>query len=178
MVKKLYWCIAIILLALELGCSASKLNHTTLSYGDEAKWDRYRPVDLAAIMSQHPGFIEVSEDNVLNINAIAHQIPYRIRMNYEGETREISKKKKDLILYWAKSIGADNKFVKAFNSEVAFQHDNKIYWFPTQSQLLPFLYKEVHSGEEIFLYTMFIGTLKENGQIQWVFIVNEFRNED
>jgi hypothetical protein len=47
-----------------------------------------------------------------------------------------------------------------------------------QSQLLPFLYKEVHPGEEIFLYTMFIGTLKENGQIQWVFIVNEFRNED
>ena len=83
MVKKYYWCIAIIWLVLELGCSASKLNHTTVSYGDEAKWDRYRPVDLAAVMSQHAVLIDVQEDNVLNINAIAHQIPYRIRMNYD-----------------------------------------------------------------------------------------------
>ena len=178
MVKKYYWCIAIIWLVLELGCSASKLNHTTVSYGDEAKWDRYRPVDLAAVMSQHAVLIDVQEDNVLNINAIAHQIPYRIRMNYDGETKNISKKKQELILYWAKSIGADNKFVKLFNSEVAFQHDNKTYWFPIQSQLLPFLYKEVHLGEDIFLYTMLIGTLKENGQVQWVFIVNEFRKGD
>jgi hypothetical protein len=148
-----------------------------IKIGKEANWDRYYPTDLQVVIDEHKQSesFSSSPEAKMTINAIAAHHPYKVRVAYFDEYREISDDKKELITTWAQMTEIQDSFVGFFGHEMLFKYGSTPFWFPIQSQLLPHFKKELKKGDEVDLYVMFVGTVWEAGRTQWVFIVNEFK---
>lgn len=166
-----------IFLLLTPACSEESQDKYTVDEYAEADWDRYAPADLSAIIKEHSAHIDFSEGTSVNINASAINNPYRVEVEFLGEVRKIGNEKKLLLDLWARSHGGSipKRFTKAFGHEALFRQVSTLYWFPIQSQLVPFLQDEVKKNERVYLYTMFVGTVLEEEEVSWVFLINEFR---
>jgi hypothetical protein len=141
----------------------------------KATWDRYRPADLQAIIDSEPEFADLSENIIMIMNARAAVEPYRVKVSYLDNVREISKEKKELITLWGESLDIDKTFINLYGHEMLFQRGTTSFWFPVQSPLVRDFKREIERSNEVNLYVMFVGTVFESGQVQWVFVVNEFR---
>ena len=142
---------------------------------NEANWERYYPTDLQLVIDEQSKAINFSPEVKMNINAIANNYPYRVKVIYLDEYRKISDDKKLLITSWGRSVQIDEKFINVFGHEMLFKYGSTLFWFPIQNQLVPYFKRELKKGDAVNLYTMFVGTLWEDDQMQWVFIVNEFQ---
>jgi len=167
------WCLLIALLL--SACATPQAKPYEMKEAKDANWDRYQPSDLQFVIDEHSKHIDFSPNAKMSINAIAANYPYRVKVMFMNEYRNISEDKKQLVDFWGKAVQIDDKFIKAFGHEMLFKHGSTLFWFPVQSPLLPDFKKELKKGDEVNLYTMFVGTVWEGDQMQWVFIVNEFR---
>ena len=145
-----------------------------LKSGFNADWERYVSSDLQALIETHSQYMDFSKEVKMNINALAVSLPYRFKMEYQGEFRTISQEKRELLGVLAKSGFFNDIFIDLFETEVLVKDGSNFYWFPVQSFLINSLKKEILKGAQINLYVMFAGTVWEADQFQWVFIVNEF----
>jgi hypothetical protein len=142
---------------------------------DKTTWDRYRPADLQVIIDSKPEFADLSDNIRMNINAIAAHEPYRVKVKYLDNVREISKEKKELITLWGKGLQVEKEIINLYGHEILFQHAATSFWFPVQSPLVQDFKREIERGNDVSLYVMFVGTVFESGLVQWVFVVNEFQ---
>ncbi len=145
-----------------------------LKSGFNADWERYVSSDLQALLETHSQYMDFSKEVKMNINALAVSLPYRIKMEYQGEFRAISQEKRELLGVLAKSGIFNDIFIDLFETEMLVKDGSNFYWFPVQSFLINSLKKEILKGAQINLYAMFAGTAWEADQFQLVFIVNEF----
>lgn len=147
-----------------------------LKPGLNADWDRYISSDLQALIDTHSefGFVDFSQPNKMNLNALAVSLPYRIKVEYQNEFRPISQEKMKLLDFLAKSGILNETFINLFETEMLVKDGSNFYWFPVQKFLIHYFKKELSKGAQVNLYSMFAGTVLEADKIQWVFIVNEF----
>lgn len=145
-----------------------------LKSGFNADWERYVSSDLQALIETHSQYMDFSKEIKMNINSLVVSLPYRIKMEYQGEFRAISQEKKELLGYLAKSGLLNDFFINLFEAEMLVKDGSNFYWFPVQSILINSLKNEILKGAQINLYVMFAGTVWEADQFQWVFVLNEF----
>lgn len=144
-------------------------------------WNRYKETTIDQIMLEENDFSFIPEgktDNVYQYNGRGVNNPYKVKLIYKNEYRKISPKKMEFLRNWGKFLksinGAEDHF-KLFEDETLLADGDKEYWMPIQSQLVPALKDEVKLNGLVEVFIMFPGTYLESGEVNWVFIINEFK---
>ena len=141
----------------------------------QSTWDRYKPGTLAAIMAQHDSVIRASWDGK---NPSEHfsgdNFPTIATVIYEGSVRPIDPDRLGIIRTWAKTFRRDSTIVQDFHREYLFREGNQLLWLPVQDTVASFFAKELHPGQRVKLYVMWLGAYYAGRDITWAFVVNEF----
>lgn len=144
-------------------------------------WDRYKETRMEQILLEEKDFSFIPEgktDVVYQYNARGIHNPYKVRLVYKNEYRKISPKRIQFLSNWAKSLKSINDgiegHIKLFENEVLLVDGDTEYWMPIQTKLIPFLKEEVKLNGFVDVFIMFVGTYSEPGEINWVFIINDF----
>lgn len=150
-----------------------------IGYAAQDSWDRYKPTEIkdlvAEIESVKPP-AKFEERSVFN-NALAMNFPNRIKLEYTGETRDLSEDAETMFKSWVSVLGRKEEDFIIFEREMLFKDGDIKYWMPVQSALIPYFQDEITKGNPVTLYVMLLGGVKgENtNEWQWIIIVNEFR---
>jgi len=103
--------------------------------------------------------------------------PSRVEMTYTGQFRDISESKLLLISTWMKTFApqlSDSQIKELFKQEGLFIEDTVEYWLPVQSQLIPYMVEELDEDQKVTLLLVWAGLTKFSGEVEWVFLVNNF----
>ena len=138
-------------------------------------WDRYIKKDINEIKDVFQDLTDFGPNGTVIINARAHHYPIRFIAVYLDQYRNMSNDNRTMLKYWGESMQIPSEFIAAFKQELHIEHKGQKYWFPVQSSLVTFLRKEMQKGDRIELYTMLLGTMKTEKQVEWIFIINEFQ---
>ncbi len=142
----------------------------------QSTWDRYRPARLDTVIQNHSRLPDTLPDasESKKLLTISRAFPLRTKLEYGGEIRSISSTTERLIQSWAKARGIDAPVKELFDNEVLFVGEERSYWLPVQSKLVPFLKNEWPKGGLLELYVQFVGVWVKNGDPTWVFVVNGY----
>ena len=171
-------CLALCSLTLALAASFT-------SAQDQGKdsWKDYQPRTLDRIINDHAAKVLDNPDILMTFpdgsTAVLtrHSFPSRVNVTYTGRSRSISPKRKELIKHWLTTyygLERREEYVKLFDTEFLFTETLVEYWLPIQSPLIQPLQEELKKGDEVTLYVVWLGSRKESGKVDWVFLVNEF----
>ena len=141
----------------------------------QSSWDRYKPGTLAAIMEQHDSVIRASWNGK---NPSEHfsgdNFPTVASVIYEGTARPIDPDRLSLVRSWGKTFRRDSTIAQEFHREYLFQEGKQLLWLPVQDTVASFFTKELHPGQRVKLYVMWLGAYYAGRDITWAFVVNEF----
>jgi len=139
----------------------------------QEQWDAYQSRTLGQIVKLHA--LELGESRAqVTFLLTAESFPSKVRVVYTGKSREITPRRREVISEWAKARKVSKEVVDLFEHELLFVEGSKEYWIPVQEQLIPYLRRDVKTGETVELLVIWIGARKEMRQVEWVFLVNEF----
>lgn len=167
----------VVTLVLLVGCASV---HTSAPLNVISKsadtWDRYTPVNLNTLKAT---LFDYPENFVgMTVNAGATAAPYRIEAVYLGETRPMSPVRTSFLRkVWGGAFRIDEAFTSLFETELLFEVEGERYWMPVQSSVIPYVYKELATGDRTDLYVMVVGTIDDEHGHEWIIIVNEFRKK-
>ncbi len=141
----------------------------------QSSWDRYKPGTLAAIMAQHDSVIRASWNGK---NPSEHfsgdNFPTIANVIYEGSVRPIDPDRLGIIRTWGKTFRRDTTIARDFHREYLFREGKQLLWLPVQDTVASFFAKELHPGQRVKLYVMWLGAYYAGRDIIWTFVVNEF----
>ncbi len=145
----------------------------TLTQTPASKWERYKPNTFEQIVAENS---QEMVNEPAGYYVPMPELPAKVKVVYTGKTRNTSKERLAFIYLWAKTVGAKiDDSNQVFGTEMLFKEGSREYWLPVQTQLIPFFRDELKVGDEVTLYTIWIGTnIKEDRSTDWVFLVNEF----
>jgi hypothetical protein len=120
---------------------------------------------------QYPAlYVEVSPD---------YQHPSRVQVIYTGEFRDIDPIKQFLIESWGAALSPETgeRVKGAFLQEVLVIESDVEHWIPVQELLVPFMEKELKSGDEAMIFVLWVGASMPDAETPPVpvFILNEFQ---
>ncbi len=99
----------------------------------------------------------------------------RVRVTYTGSLRKVTAAKKQHLDMLVTSFNVNQSVIDQYDNEMLFMEGSDEHWLPVPKKLIPFLEKEVRKGEEIIIYTEWVGAKKINNKWEWVFMVHEFQ---
>ncbi|HEU4870812.1 MAG TPA: hypothetical protein VFT08_08185 [Pyrinomonadaceae bacterium] len=145
------------------------LTATSLVYGQGQKKPRteedYYPRtlrDLSAL--QPPPFAQaLKERDNKDLGVIVHGdlLPSRVKVVYEGATRPLNEKKKQVILSWANQFaGAPEFYTTPYQTEMLFTENGENYWLAVRTESLPKFEQELKKGEAVELFLIKMGSVR------------------
>ena len=141
----------------------------------QSSWARYKPGTLAAIMEQHDSVIRASWNGK---NPSEHfsgdNFPTIASVIYEGSARPIDPDRLSIVRIWGKTFRSDSTMAQDFHREYLFREGKQLLWLPVQDTVASFFARELHPGQRVKLYVMWLGAYYEGRDITWAFVVNEF----
>lgn len=149
------WVAGLFALALVTWAGASELAAFDFS--------RYRPRMMKELIEEYkpqPGL------------AITRDIAIRAKVTYSVEFRDLPEDSRRLIAAWAEAFNVPGA-PQAFRQELKVIEATREYWVPVQEVLVSAMKRELRHGEEIELFTIYIGQVDG----RHIFLVNEFRHE-
>ena len=63
---------------------------------------------------------------------------------------------------------------RRFRREYLFQEGQTLLWLPVQDTVASYFPRELHTGQEIALYVLWLGAYYAGDDITWAFVVTEF----
>src|ERR1044071_5401984 len=145
------------------------LTATMLAYGQGEKKPRteedYYPRTLRDLSTlQPPPFAQaLKERDNKDLAVIVHGdlLPSRVKVVYEGTTRPLNEKKKEVILSWAnKFAGAPEFYTRPYQTEMLFTENGENYWLAVRTESLPKFEEELKKGEAVELFLIKMGSIK------------------
>lgn len=145
------------------------LTATMLAYGQGEKKPRteedYYPRTLRDLSTlQPPPFAQaLKERDNTDLAVIVHGdlLPSRVRVVYEGTTRPLNERKKEVILSWAnKFAGAPESYTIRYQTEMLFTENGENYWLAVRTESLPKFEEELKKGEAVELFLIKMGSIK------------------
>jgi hypothetical protein len=145
------------------------LTATMLAYGQGEKKPRteedYYPRTLRDLSTlQPPPFAQaLKERDNTDLAIIVHGdlLPSRVKVVYEGTTRPLNERKKELILSWAnKFAGAPESYTIRYQTEMLFTENGENYWLAVRTESLPKFEEELKKGEAVELFLIKMGSIK------------------
>jgi hypothetical protein len=148
-------------------------------------WEKYQPRTLdhliknqAAKVLDDPD-IEMSFPDGSTAVLARDSFTSRVKVTYTGRSRSMPPKRKELIKDWLTVTYPNRRdeYFKLLDTEFLFTETLIEYWLLVQNPLIQPLQEELKKGDEVTLYVAWIGTIKEPGKVDWVFVVNRFVKE-
>lgn len=140
-------------------------------------YDKYVVGTLRQIIEYHSDFAadpkNRSEKQELGFSA--DQVPTKVRVKYTGVIHPIPQTRKEMLYYWTKSYKVSPQYTSLFKQEMLFKEGSDDHWLPVQTQLIPFFRKELKNGDEVDLFTIWVGYRVTRESVDWLFLVNEFQ---
>jgi hypothetical protein len=102
-------------------------------------------------------------------------LPSRVRVTYEGSTRQALDIKKEVLRQWARLYaGAPEGYIKPYQTEALFLEGEKKRWLAVRSKDLPRLQNELRKGDAVDLYLIRVGTAKILDEWELMLLVENF----
>jgi hypothetical protein len=101
--------------------------------------------------------------------------PTRVRATYAGSTARIPEAKAELVRQWAnRYAGAPETYTKAYEVDVAFTEDGKVYWLLFSKKNLDAFWKAATS-KPVDLFLIKMGAVKQGDNWAPVLLVESFQ---
>lgn len=100
---------------------------------------------------------------------------YRVRVEYAGLSRETPAERKELIDFWAEHRESYRDRAVSPEVEYMVREGSAPYWLAAEDGLTERLAEELRGGDLVELVVTRIGTVKISGEVNWVFLINDFR---
>src|ERR1044072_2209760 len=91
----------------------------------------------------------------------------RVRVKFMNKSRPISAERKELMGFWQKTFGLDEKKMTLFENEYLFKECNTEYWMPVQKQVAGYFAGELKEGDMVTLYLMRASAKRAKGSGVW-----------
>ena len=154
-------------------CSALLIAESPLSA--QSNWDRYRPGTITAIIQLHDSTIRATPSNMLPTWIMpGDQSPTRARLIYRGDSRLVDSIRLEIVRRWGKSFLRDTSIAAPYRREYLFQEGPQLFWLPVQEKVASFFPRELHAGQPVTLYVLWLGAHYAGGDITWALVVTEF----
>lgn len=145
---------------------------------DNGTWGRYQERTLAELNELTAELTSDLEDGSIYFEASPdYQYPSLITITFGGEFRDITPATAGLIQMWLMTFAPQltpEQAGEIFAQEVLFLDGDQEYWFPVQSTLTPFMEDELTAGDEVLLYVVWMGAIKQEGEVQNLYLVNAY----
>lgn len=102
----------------------------------------------------------------------------RALVRFSGETRPLTKARRDLIEYSLTMFGRDKAVIDSYATEISVTEDGKTYWLLIDAKMLERLKTEIKKGQLVRLFVSWIGTAFAGEVRDQVLLVNEFESEE
>lgn len=144
-------------------CSQDAQNH----------WARYEPRTLQSIIDTNRDLAKKLDSDKKAMLLTGDNFPSQVKLTYLGDSRPLPAEQKELLDGWRKGF---QKSVPddAFTTQVRFAEGSHEYWILVQKPLLDALPKEVPKGQSLKAYVMWVGAIKVENKLEWLFAINEF----
>lgn len=165
------------------------LTATIVVYGQGQKKPRteedYSPrtlLDLSTL--QPPPFAQaLRERDNKDLGVIVHGdlLPSRVKVVYDGTTRPLNARKKEVILSWANQFaGAPEFYTHPYQTEMLFTENGENYWLAVRTESLPKFEQELKKGEAVELFLIKMGSIRierTDEKLEPVLLVERFTKE-
>ena len=132
---------------------------------------KYVPTTLAARFTAAAEAADTNADLIFT----GAGAPSRARVEFLGKSRPLTSSKRAFCESAFQTLGFDKKLNEVLSDEWQFRENGRDYWLAVQKQVAEYFPKELAAGDEIDVYFVSLGGVKEGGAMQHVFLVNEFQ---
>ena len=162
------------------------LTTTSVAYGQGEKKPRteadYYPRTLRELSTlQPPPFARaLKERDNKDLAVIVHGelLPSRVKVVYEGVTRPMIQRKKDVILSWSNQFaGAPEFYTTPYQTEMLFTENGESYWLAVRTEFLHEFEQELKKGEAVELFLIKMGNFrieKTDDKLEPVILVERY----
>jgi hypothetical protein len=146
-------------------------------------WDRYLPRTMSELTDIVKEYIEADalEEAAIYLEfSPAYQHPSRVPMIYTGEFRQVPDLHQTMLSLWLGNVApnlTEAQQKELFKTEVLFTDSGNEYWMPIQEPVLDYMKEEYKPGDEIGLYTLWLGAVTGEVGPEMVFVINEYEWE-
>lgn len=138
--------------------------------------DSYPSMDFGDLLSHCQEImgpdIQTCESTCLSFYGLL-DVKYEVAFTYQGDAAELRSTKRRYLDDWIKTYLGD-RYKDMFQHEITFSHDSVNYRIAVQEATLPYYSKELKKGDSVFLYLAFVGTIVEDGSLEYIFVANDF----
>ncbi|XOV68461.1 MAG: hypothetical protein ACFHU9_04640 [Fluviicola sp.] len=99
---------------------------------------------------------------------------FKVPFTYKAEIIDGDTNRLNYINRWTSTYWPGGQFDDTFMQEVKVSHKGKDMYFFVQEPTRPFYSKELRKNDLLYLYLMFVGTLKIGDNEQYIFVANDF----
>jgi len=136
---------------------------------EDSTWDAYVVRTLASVITQHESDASKTDRYFTSDN-----FPTRTKVVFTGKQRSVSKERSTFLDQYFKSV-KQPEFRKLFKSEILVKEGEQAHWLPAQADLIPAILEEVKPQGEFEIFVTWLGAVRVNGKLEWIFTINEFQ---
>ena len=125
--------------------------------------------------------LKEQDDKDLVIIVHGDLLPSRVKVVYEGKTRPLNEKKKNVILSWSNRFaGMPELYTVPYQTEALFTENGENFWLAVRTESLPKLDQELKRGEAVELFVIKMGNTrieKTDDKLEPVLLVEKYRKQ-
>jgi hypothetical protein len=146
---------------------------TTPVQAEDFPYDNFARSTLAAITGEwneslRPG---AKPGSVMIIASIQRNV---VHVVYTGEHRPVDAATADFIVKYQAAVNAQNDLASLYRDEYRFSENGRDEWLPVQAPVAEYFAGELKPGDEVDLYVIAAGGVREVSDWKWVLTVEEF----
>src|SRR2546428_13094407 len=124
----------------------------------QSTWDRYKPGTISGVIQQNDSTIRANSVGKLPTWVVTgNQFPTLTRVVYRGDRRPVDSIRAEIVRRWGVSFLRDSSMARRFRREYLFQEGQTLLWLPVQDTVASYFPRELHTGQEIALYVLWLG---------------------
>lgn len=143
-------------------------------YSQGFPYHLYNPRTLSELIEINTPKEEIDYKGSKQILISAKPFYSAVRVEYTGESRQISKDKLELFKFWQETLKINSDVLTRLDNEYLFKQCDVELWIPVQKQVASYFPKELEKKDKITLYLMAVGGIKPKDKWEHAFLVNEF----
>lgn len=141
----------------------------------QSTWDEYKPGTVFEIITRERTGALANTHGIQAISIVSgDRLRVRSRVVYTGKSRSITTDHFDILHRWRSLHGLPDSVDSLFKTECLFREGTLQIWLPIQENVLRDLSTEVKVGQTVTILVGYLGALRRDSTLDWVFVVNEY----
>src|SRR5256714_309112 len=123
----------------------------------QSTWGRYKPGTIRGVIQENDSSIRANSSGKLPSWVVTgNQFPTLARVVYRGDSRPVDSIRAEIVRRWGVSFLRDSSMARRFRREYLFQEGQTLLWLPVQDTVASYFPRELHTGQEIALYVLWL----------------------